>query len=420
MSEGPAISAAADFLSENAEELVAEWIEWVQQRVPTTTVKALPARALRNHIPPVLGSLARYIRNPIEIVREELLSHLRLHGQVRRDQGYSLKEVLAEFDGLASIVTEQVNAAVLEQAADADGAEVLEMATRLAAGLRSVSYIAMGTYSDSDGYRRHSIATGLEEFARAIGHELRNPLNTLGLGIQVLRTNGLDAAKVEEHVSAMEAAIRRTGNLLDTIHSLAVAEGARTGDQLVPLASAVAKIKEELIVLTNRYKVEEELRVEDGLPEVKVEAILAYIVLVNVVGNAIKYSDSDKEERWVQIEAAVVEEEHDSGFIEITVTDNGLGIPPELVTRVRQRGFRAHPEHAQGTGLGLYLVHRSITDRGGELVVESEDGEGTTVRATIRCLQSEASALTAERFRVEHLMGAALWESMDSADPDED
>lgn len=412
MSDGPAISAAADFLSENAEELVAEWIEWVQQRVPTTTVKALPARALRNHIPPVLVSLARYIRNPIEIVREELLSHLRLHGQVRRDQGYSLKEVLAEFDGLASIVTQRVNAAVLEQAGDADGEEVLEMATRLAAGLRSVSYIAMGTYSDSDAYRRHSIASGLEEFARAIGHELRNPLNTLGLGIQVLRTTGLDAGRVEEHVSAMEAAIHRTRNLLDTIHSLAVAEGARTGDQLVSLHSAVDKIVEELADRAKQADVE--VRVEGDLPEVRIEAILAYIVLVNVVGNAIKYSDPDKDERWVEIDAAVVEEEHDSGFLEITVTDNGLGIPPELVSRVRQRGFRAHPEHAQGTGLGLHLVHRSITDRGGELVLESEDGSGTTVRATLRCLQSEASALTAERFRVEHLMGAALWETVES------
>lgn len=412
MSADPAISVAADFLSENAEEVVAEWIEWVQQRVPTTTVQALPDRALRNHIPPVLVSLARYIRNPIEIVREELLSHLRLHGQVRRDQGYSLKEVLAEFDGLASIVTQRVNAVVLEQVPEAQGEEVLEMATRLAAGLRSVSYIAMGTYSDSDAYRRHSIATGLEEFARAIGHELRNPLNTLGLGIQVLRAAGLDAAKVEEHVSAMEAAIRHTENLLDTIHSLAVAEGARTGDQLVRLRSAVDKIAEELADRAKQAGVE--VRIDDDLPEVEVEAILAYIILVNVVGNAIKYSDPDKEERWVEIEAAVVEEEHDSGFIEITVRDNGLGIPPELVSRVRQRGFRAHPEHAQGTGLGLHLVHRSITDRGGELVVESEDGEGTTVRATLRCLQSEASALTAERFRVEHLMGATLWETVDS------
>ena len=86
---------AAQYLSDNADRLVDEWIDWVRSRVETETVQALPERALRNHIPPVLKSLAGYLAKPLELARGELLANLRLHGQIRRDQGYSLAEVLA-------------------------------------------------------------------------------------------------------------------------------------------------------------------------------------------------------------------------------------------------------------------------------------------------------------------------------------
>ena len=94
MNDQHATSVAADYLEDNAEALVATWIEWVKNRVQTTTISALPERALRNHIPPVLRSLAQFLRNPVALARQDLLNHLRLHGQIRRDQGYALEEVL--------------------------------------------------------------------------------------------------------------------------------------------------------------------------------------------------------------------------------------------------------------------------------------------------------------------------------------
>jgi hypothetical protein len=164
-------SVAADYVERNAEALVASWIDWVRERVPTRGGTARPERALRNHIPPVLLSLSRYLRDPVELARQELLGHLRLHGQIRRDQGYSLQAVLAEFDGLADLVTRGVNRVLEEHVPDPTPQEMLDVATRLARGLRSVSFIAVGTYNESDEQRAHAISTSLEEFARTITHE---------------------------------------------------------------------------------------------------------------------------------------------------------------------------------------------------------------------------------------------------------
>ncbi len=390
------------FLEAESEAIVGRWIDWLKAHVPTRTVSALPERALRNHVPPALESLGRYVRNPVEIVRRELISHLRLHGQIRRDQGYSLKEVLAEFEGLADIVSNEVSELLRNEVSNAEAWELLAVSNRLAAGLRSISYIAMGTYADSEEERQRAVAKGLEEFGKTVFHELRSPLNALALGLEVLKNRAVRGDDLEDQFHSLEKTIRQTGDLLDTVHALAVTEGAQAQSKVVQLDYAINDVLRQL---AERPGAVIETRIDEPLPEVWVEAILAYIVLVNVIGNATKYADPEKDESRISISASIESEEHDSGFCRILIEDNGLGIPAELLPRICQKGFRAHPEHAEGAGLGLYLAQRALMDRGGTLTIESEEGQGTRVVAKMRCLEGSASALSADRFSVEYLMG---------------
>jgi signal transduction histidine kinase len=390
--------AASAYIERNAEALVATWIEWVKARVQTTTITALPERALRNHVPPVLQSLARYLVNPIELAREELLGHLRLHGQIRRDQGYSLEEVLAEFDGLADLVTRGVYREIALHVKEPALDDVLELTKRLATGLRSISFITVGTYNAFDQERANSMSEGLEEFARAVAHELRSPINTLALGLHLMRGREPSVEDLDSHMSVMDAAVKRASALIDTVHTLAVAEGARAGSRLALLKEALLRITDDFADEAKTAGVE--LRVDGAIPEVRIEAILLYIVLANIVGNAVKYHDPEKKKRWARITVKLIEEEHDSGFCEIKVADNGIGIPTELQSRVFQKGFRAHPDHAQGTGLGLHIVQQAVTTRGGTVRLESDDKKGTAVTVRMRCLEGDAGALSAERFSV--------------------
>lgn len=395
-----ACSVAADYVERNAEALVASWIDWLKERVQTRVVTALPERALRNHVPPVLLSLSRYLRDPVELARQELLGHLRLHGQIRRDQGYSLQEVLAEFEGLADLVTRGVNRVLEERVPDATPQDMLAVATRLARGLRSVSFIAVGTYSESDEERAHAISTSLEEFARTITHELRNPLNTLALTIEVLRR---ERPEVDAHLGVMDAAVQRASSLVGTIHTLTMAEGARAGARLVRIERAVQRVIDDFAEEARQADVR--VRLETSLPEVSAEAMILYVVLANVIGNALKYSDAAKRERWVKITMKVIDEKSDSGFCEIRVQDNGVGIPAELLPRVTQKGFRAHPDLAPGTGLGLHIVQQALSSRGGTLEIVSKEGKGSEFTVRIRCLRSDADVLTAGEFSVQSLMG---------------
>ena len=400
-----AISVTARYLDRNSDKLVESWIDWVKSRVQTGTPAALPDRALRNHVPPIVKSLARYVRNPIEFARQELLANLQLHGQVRRDQGYSLQEVLAEFEGLADLVTRAVLRILGDEDRPTDGS--LEAMKRLATGLRSVSFIAMATFSRSDQERRDAIASSMEEFARAACHELRNPLNAIALSAHALKRQFDGDEYFAEHLQVIQDSVRHSDHLLDTIHVLAVAESARTGQMMVLLDDAVSQVVQELARQSAAAEVE--VRVERPLPEVRVESVLLYLVLANAIGNFIKYSDRGKEQRWGSISAKIIEEEHDSGFCELRFEDNGIGIPEEFVPRVFQKKFRAHPDHAHGTGLGLYILQQTVTSRGGEVAIESEEGKGTALTVRVRCLHEATGALTADQYRVEALMGESVW-----------
>lgn len=411
-----AVLLAASHVEENAEGLVREWIAWLRSRVPTATVVGLPERALRNHIPPVLRSLAAYLRSPVELSREELLGNLRLHGQIRRDQGYTLQEVLAEFDGLAELVTASVNQVLVDRAATESVGDVMQVTTRLASGLRTVSFVATGTFIHSDDERRQAISSHLEEFARAVSHELRNPLNTIMLGLQVLRDESIDRESLLRQIEVLETSVSRSAYLLDTIRVLAVAEGARTMKQLTSLSVAVKAAIRELG--ESAVEADVSVRVEGELPDVRVETILAYIVLVNLLGNSIKYGDPDKDASWVRLSSRVIEEEDDSGFCEIEVVDNGIGIPAEHVARVMQKGYRAHPTRAQGTGMGLYMVQQSVIQRGGTITIESDEGSGTTVVVRIRCLHADTVSVSPDALRVENLVADSIQATLGDSGPD--
>ena len=107
------------------------------------------------------------------------------------------------------------------------------------------------------------------------------------------------------------------------------------------------------------------------------------LILINLVANAVKYSDRAKPDRHVTIESVDALEHY-----EVRVKDNGIGIPAELLPSVFERFVRAHPEldgelGIEGTGLGLAIAEECVKSLGGVIEVESTEGTGTTFTVRI-------------------------------------
>lgn len=373
----------SDRLTAEVEPIVRQWIDWLRQRVGSRTIHSLPEQALRNHIPPVLHSLASYLVTPVEAARSETIGHLTLHAQLRKDQGYALQDLLVEFDYLCNIVVERVAEAVADAPGEVSAVEAARAFNLLNAGMRAMAFVTVSTYQEKDSELTNELSRRLDEFASAMVHELRQPLNTVALGARLLASEEVahDARSRAEYLELVQTSLSRTSDLIDDIRILALSERARVDARWVLLRSLVEQVFDELRPIAERQGVQ--LVAADSLPAVELDSVRMHLVLLNLVSNAIKYSDPNEESRWVEVDGEWESDAETTGACRVYVRDNGLGIPAEAREHVFQRRFRAHPSHAEGLGLGLSLVQLTLAQIGGRVWIESTSPEGTTFAARV-------------------------------------
>ena len=112
--------------------------------------------------------------------------------------------------------------------------------------------------------------------------------------------------------------------------------------------------------------------VPDTLPLVSMDFVLIQRVLVNVIDNGLKYSP---QESPIEIRAQMA-----GAFVEITVADRGVGIPPEDLSRIFDKFYRVQrPDNVNGTGLGLAIGKGIVDAHGGFISAENRPGGGTII-----------------------------------------
>jgi signal transduction histidine kinase len=222
----------------------------------------------------------------------------------------------------------------------------------------------------------------LEGFNRMVTHELRQPLSTFQFALKLLaaKDTWADSAKRDRILATAERNVTRMNDTLGSLVAL-----SRSGDgaenalvQWVELSTVTNDVISQLREMADARGVE--IRVTGSLPAVTIDVARLELVLVNLISNAIKYSDPDKPVRFVEI-AAVSDDRPD--FCTITVRDNGLGIAETELRSIFARFYRGHAERdrelgTSGLGLGLSIVADCVEALKGDIRVESTLGEGTT------------------------------------------
>ena len=148
-----------------------------------------------------------------------------------------------------------------------------------------------------------------------------------------------------------------------------ILEGARDG-------RTVAELMEKGASVLRRDQVMD--GIPEMIPDVQVDATRVELVLINLIGNAIKYSDPAKYDRWVRVGTR-----HEDSVWRISVADNGVGIPTEMQDLVFEQFVRAHPGVADGTGLGLAIAREAVVQMGGTIGLDSTPGSGSTFYFTV-------------------------------------
>jgi signal transduction histidine kinase len=157
---------------------------------------------------------------------------------------------------------------------------------------------------------------------------------------------------------------------------------------IVPRAAIEQALAATKGLVRKHGNVQLETALEDDLPIVHVDADRLMQVIVNLISNAVKFSD--KEKGWVRLEAR-----REDGALRVDVRDNGIGIDKKDHTRIFERFQQAGntlTEKPAGTGLGLPISREILRHFNGEIWVESEIGRGATFSFRIPAAGARAAA----------------------------
>jgi two-component system sensor histidine kinase SenX3 len=212
------------------------------------------------------------------------------------------------------------------------------------------------------------------DFVANVSHELKTPVGAVGLLAEAV----LDAADDPESVHRFAGKILRESTRLGALVTELIALSRLTGAEALPDLEEV-EVDEVVDEALGRSR----LSAESAGIDITVDAPSGLVVagdrtllvtaLSNLLENAIAYSPPDA--------SVSVSRRLEDGWVEIAVTDRGIGIAPEHQVRVFERFFRVDPARSRatgGTGLGLAIVKHVLANHGGEVRLWSRPGTGST------------------------------------------
>ncbi|MBN1204580.1 MAG: PAS domain-containing protein [Myxococcaceae bacterium] len=213
-------------------------------------------------------------------------------------------------------------------------------------------------------------------------HELNNPMAAMRMSIEAMSRYALGPEEQRATLEVIDRQSRRCASLLKELIEFSSRPAAVRGP------CEVGAVVEQVIQLAQPELAQRGVRLEHRLsgaepPWVHVHAAEMERALFNVLKNAL---ESSPPEGTVTIEARALEQKGAQG-VEVTVSDNGPGIPAELLPRVIEPFFTTKPP-GEGVGLGLSLTQRFIESHGGTLNIDSQIGHGTTVRLWLPASQA--------------------------------
>lgn len=243
---------------------------------------------------------------------------------------------------------------------------------------------AAGGSSGSEDFRRFEQAQAQEAqllFIASLSHELRTPLNAIIGFSEVLQRElfgPIDNRRYLEYAQHINASGSHLAQFVDSVLDYVKAERGEvcTHDDWIDLAESVLSCRNMFVEQLRGDDLRFQWTAPDELPLLKADPQLVLQMLVNLVGNSIKFTPADG-----QIHVAA-ELEPDGGLT-VSVADTGVGIAEEdLQTCLVPFGQAENsllPDR-RGTGLGLSLTRRFVELHDGALSIESKLGVGTTVR----------------------------------------
>lgn len=207
-----------------------------------------------------------------------------------------------------------------------------------------------------------------------IVHEMRTPLSSIIAYTELMQRSGATLDQCQQFAEIIEHEADRLSEMANRFLDLARLESGRASIAQEPVEpdTVIRRAVDVLMVKANEEQINLKVDVPDTLPTLVGDAERLHQVILNLVGNAIKYCQSGDD--------VTVTARRENGHLQIDVADTGPGIPMDMLPHIFERFYRVpgSEKKAVGTGLGLTITQHIVEAHGGEISVDSEEGVGTT------------------------------------------
>lgn len=227
-----------------------------------------------------------------------------------------------------------------------------------------------------DVNKEHMLDIMRKEFVANVSHELKTPITTIRSYTETLLDSDLDKFSQKKFLKVIDRENSRMSRIVTDLLSLSNIDYNRDNLNFVRFDTYEfideAIESQSLLITQKKHKIE--LDIDMDIKDIYADKNGADQILTNIISNACKYTpDFGK----ISISAKNLDD-----FVEIKVSDNGIGIPKEDLPRITERFYRVEKGRSRamgGTGLGLSIANEMIKSLGGNLKVESIFGEGTSI-----------------------------------------
>lgn len=221
------------------------------------------------------------------------------------------------------------------------------------------------------------------DFVANVSHELKTPVATIKGFVETLLDGAIDEpADSRRFLEIVARQSDRLAAIIEDLLALSRIEQSEGAGSLPRESIAIASLLATVQSSCQPRASERGMAIELDCPKdlvAEVNAALLEQAVLNLIDNAIKYSDHEKP---IRIHAAPTESAGQAGdSLVISISDEGNGIPPEHLPRLFERFYRVDKGRSRqvgGTGLGLSIVKHIVQAHGGTIAVASEPGQGST------------------------------------------
>jgi signal transduction histidine kinase len=376
--------------------LASQWLHRLKELLVVPPNDVFPSDRLLDHIPALIAEIAGYLRAPADeeiAANAAVIDKARELGILRHEQQASVHQLLREYEILGDILETFIVAETARLGLQPSPAECFEVSRRLTRSVRTLLRTTVDTFVSEYTAAIQERNERIKSFNRMASHELRSPIGTLLFAAAVLKKDAIRANpdRVAKIAMTMHDNAERLSWLVQNLQRMTQLSELTDvpSEQRVELAALAADVARQLGDMAASRGVA--IRIGRDLPVLIADPARLELVFLNLVSNAIKYSDPGEPDPFVEIASAVrpsVQDDTAAATFTICVRDNGLGIPEADQPAIFERFFRGHAHldgelGVTGTGLGLAIVAECIHALGGSIRCESAIGHGTTFLVTL-------------------------------------